>query len=222
MTLLELLAAIENAPDDLPLVFETDRGPIGAGYHLTELKLARIESIDCGATIERWRETTLQLLDGVGEDHMPIGTFRKILDQSMQQIDGLGSSPLRIEFAHGNAGMQIYEPEAPEISRSKVALHMQPRHAACKPAARSGGSGAVVECCGAPSEGDQNSADVRAAMGDKAGDQGCCGGPAEDGSDACCVRDAEAKASGKAGCGCADTAPHAEGRVERSAHACCG
>ena len=202
MNLNDLQSELENVPTDLPLVFVTGEGPIGAGYHVTELKLADIVSIDCGAQTERWSEATLQLLDGHGDADMPVGKFRAIVGQSMASVEGLGVSPLHVEFAHGNAGLQIFEIAEAVISDDNIALSLVPLRAVCKPAKRMAGVGA--ECCGATGQDVGLLVDAASTqVGDvNPVDRGCCGGPVAEGVDACCVKDADAKAAGQAGCGC--------------------
>ena len=155
MTLDELLALTTSLPANHSLVFTTDDGPIGAGYHVTELKLANIVSIDCGARTSSWSEASLQLLDGQGRGHMPVGKFTSILARSLQKVDGLGASPAFVEFGHRNAGMQIFQPGEPEISGETVTLRLKPVRAHCKPAqearraekAAAIGTGASNPCC---------------------------------------------------------------------------
>lgn len=148
MTLDDLVAATRALPADAPLVFSTKDGPIGEGYHVTELKLARIDSIDCGARTDAWTEATLQLLDGRGRSHMPVGRFAGILEQSARHIDGLGGSPLRVEFAHGNDGLGIFDISAPELADGRVSLKLEPIRAHCKPAATATQTGTTAACCG--------------------------------------------------------------------------
>lgn len=148
MTPDDLLALTRALPGDAPLEFTTEGGTIGPGYHVTELKMAQIVSVDCGARKSAWTEATLQLLDGEGGAHMTVGKFSKILAQSARHLDGLGSSPLRVEFAHGNVGMQIFEPTEPKLEDGIVTLGLRPVRAHCKPAIEwrqfTGASG----CCG--------------------------------------------------------------------------
>ncbi|MEM9146246.1 MAG: DUF6428 family protein [Pseudomonadota bacterium] len=134
MTPDDLIAVTRARPSEAPLVFSTDAGPIGAGYHVTELKLARISSIDCVGRTDAWTEVALQLLDGQGASHMAVGKFTRILEQSTRRVECLGTSPLRIEFAHGNDGLRIYEPSAPELINGAVSLRLRSIHAQCKPA----------------------------------------------------------------------------------------
>jgi len=153
MTLDDLLVAAQALPPERPLVFVTDDGPIGPGYHVTELKLARIVSIDCGARTSSWSETVLQLLDAQGRLHMPVSKFASILAQSVRKVDGLGASPAFVEFGHHNAGMQIFQPEEPELIDGEVVLRLHPVRAQCKPAFKataavhSGGCGGPNSCC---------------------------------------------------------------------------
>ena len=45
----ELIAKLEDASGDAPLIFVNENGPTNAGYHVTEVKLASVESLDCSA-----------------------------------------------------------------------------------------------------------------------------------------------------------------------------
>ena len=97
-----LRAALTEDDLDRKLIFATVDGEIGAGYHVTELKLAEVQGIDCGANQRGWRETVVQLLDGHGREHMSVGKFTAILDQSIKALPGLGDASVRIEFAPRN------------------------------------------------------------------------------------------------------------------------
>lgn len=117
----ERLAAL---PPDAPLVFRTAQGEIRGGYHVTELKLAEINSIDCAARQSRWRELTLQLLDGAGGAHMPARKLQGILAQSARHLDGVGHTPMRVEFAHDNSGMRIHQLAPPRFEAGRVVIDL--------------------------------------------------------------------------------------------------
>ena len=134
MTLNELTADLYRFPAEAALLFETDSGPIGAGYHVTELKLSEVTSIDCGGTLSSWRETALQLLDGSGDRPMQVGKFLAIADKSSKAIPGLGSCPLRVEFSHGNTGKQIFQPGSATLLNGIVSVPLLGDPATCKPA----------------------------------------------------------------------------------------
>ncbi|MVO15471.1 DUF6428 family protein [Parasedimentitalea huanghaiensis] len=130
-----------------PLVFETNEGEIGGGYHVTELKQAIITSIDCGGNIDDWRETHVQLLDGQTGEHMSVGKFAAIADKSMAKVQHLGEAPLYFEFALKNNGLRRYQIEALTPDASKIIVLLTEGRAVCKPAA----AGKAVEtangCC---------------------------------------------------------------------------
>mgnify|MGYP000047113328 CR=1 FL=1 len=134
MNLNDLIAGLDDNGDQTPVVFVTEDGAVGAGYHVTELKHAEITGIDCAARVTTWVETTMQLLDGEGRSHMTLGKLRGILRQSASAVPGLADAPLRVEFAHGNTGMSMFEVVLPEVHDDCVMIRLVANHAVCKPA----------------------------------------------------------------------------------------
>lgn len=153
MTPQSLLDGLQKMPADLPLVFQTGEGTIGAGYHVTEFKVAKVGSIDCGGRLASWTEAALQLLDGQGGSHMKVGKFNNILEQSIARLTGLGESPLQVEFAHKNQGMRIYDLAAPELSGRAVAVRLRDVRAHCKPALEHVAATDKSGCCGSSASG---------------------------------------------------------------------
>ncbi|WP_299473068.1 DUF6428 family protein [uncultured Roseibium sp.] len=148
MTPSELLQTLQAMPGDLPLVFQTEGGDIGDGYHVTEFKLANIKGIDCGARQSAWTEATLQLLDGQGGGHMKVGKFTSILRQSVAKVQGLGDSLLHVEFAHENKGMRIYDVSEPVLRDDVVGVGLSEIRAYCKPAQEHIAKSGTAGCCG--------------------------------------------------------------------------
>ena len=149
MTPQDLLDALSTLPPDAPLVFQTDAGPIRGGYHVTEWRQNRVDSIDCGAHTASWTEAILQLLDGSGGRHMTVGRFVTILGQSIRHVDGLADSPIQVEFAPGNAGLRLYRPETPRQDDGAVTLRLTESTALCKPAQQALDRVIAAGCCGA-------------------------------------------------------------------------
>ena len=59
MTTQEFIAQLRRTPDK-PLVFVDAEGDtIHAGYHLTEIKAAKFDTVDCGGEKNRWSETVM-------------------------------------------------------------------------------------------------------------------------------------------------------------------
>ncbi len=132
-TLTDLLTDLKTLDPDLPLVFATNAGEIGGGYHVTELKRAEINSIDCGGTLSAWVETNLQLLDGSGRDHMKVGKFIAIAERSLAAVDGLAEGQLAFEYSPENIGLHRYSAAEIRSLPDKVLLHLSEDRAACKP-----------------------------------------------------------------------------------------
>ena len=144
-TLNTLRAELTDADLDRRLVFATIDGPIGAGYHVTEFKLAQVQSIDCGARTANWQEAQMQILDGYGESHMTVAKFTAIADQTVNAIPALGDVPITIEFAPRNQGLHLYQIGAVQRTDTDLIVGLQDRQAACKPAASSSSGGSA--CC---------------------------------------------------------------------------
>jgi len=54
---------------DKSLLFEYKSGHfVGANYHITEVKNISIESVDCGAGTDFWKETIIQLWESPKEN----------------------------------------------------------------------------------------------------------------------------------------------------------
>lgn len=153
-TLQGLLDALP-ADTDVPLIFTTDQGEISAGYHVTEFRLARIDAIDCGRGQSSWTEGHVQLLDGsqMASEHMNVGKFRQIAQQSIRALPGLGAATLVVEFAPGNAAFSRFSPASVASSQGAIYIDLQAHHAVCKPAVRhsdmpgSVGTIATSACC---------------------------------------------------------------------------
>lgn len=151
-TLAQLQARLESTPADFGVVFRCDRREIGGGYHVTELKHASLDSIDCGGRMHRWREAHLQLLDAPGDRHMRAGKLAGILRKSLEGIPALRDVPMQVEFAPQNRGIGRHRIAGIDADESRLFIDLEPGTALCKPAAdiRMDSDGA---CCGAPSQG---------------------------------------------------------------------
>ncbi len=136
MTFANLLNQLKSHDPTLPLVFQSQEGDIGAGYHVTELRQNSSVGIDCGGTIERWEDARLQLLDGQGGRHMSVGKFSKILEVSLQRMPELADLPLQVEYAPKNLGLRLMSLGDPVAGDEAVVVALGDQAAQCKPAAR--------------------------------------------------------------------------------------
>lgn len=150
MTLLDLLEHAKSQPETASVHFSANGQSINAGYHITELKHAKVSSIDCGGNEDQFDEVTLQLLDGHGGQAMSAGKLSKILNHSLQAIPALANTDLRVEFAPQNDGLHIYEMQGVAATEGQLTIALSNGAAVCKPAQAAGascGSQAKTACC---------------------------------------------------------------------------
>lgn len=143
-TLDALLIPLTEAPAEARVQFRTPQGEIGAGAHLTELKLAQVSSIDCGGRLSDWTEAQLQLLDSQTGTPLTAGKIADILHRSAQALPGLLTAALSIEAAPGNHGLRRYRIGSVQATGAQIVVDLAPEHAQCKPAQQ-----ASLSCCGA-------------------------------------------------------------------------
>ncbi|MDF0600851.1 DUF6428 family protein [Psychromarinibacter sp. C21-152] len=146
-TLDAFLTTLRSADPNLPTRFRTPGGDLGAGFHITELKHADIESIDCGGRRSRFREAVVQVLDGRGPRAMPAGKMAAILARSLTEIPGLGDAPFAVECAPANRGLTRYRADVPRIEDGHLVIALSPEHAVCKPMADRAGCAPKTPCC---------------------------------------------------------------------------
>lgn len=157
-TFSDLLEDLQTSDPTQPLIFATDDGEIGAGYHVTELRHSTSTGIDCGGQIESWQETRLQLLDAQGVTHMSVGKFRSILHKSLSALPELANAPLLVEFGHNNSALALKTVKKPIVLDGAVIVGLGEARAVCKPAQRRSNSHtqSTLACCGSVERNVQN------------------------------------------------------------------
>lgn len=144
----DLVTALDGLASDTQVGFATEAGTIGGDYHITELKLADIRSIDCGGRESRWREAALQLLDGNGEGWMSAGKMASILRRCISALPELAEVPLSVEFSHGNRGLGRYTARHPMVRDGRAVVALIGGAAQCKPAVDTDCCTVATGCCG--------------------------------------------------------------------------
>ncbi|WP_018997398.1 DUF6428 family protein [Hirschia maritima] len=133
MTLKKLKDELSSLPPESPVIFYTDTDKIDGNYHVTELKLARIDSIDCVGRRSDREEAFLQLLDGHGGDYMTNAKFSGILEQSINSVKRLGDAPVFAEFGAKNSILSIYHIAEPELQNDQILIHLVSTRSKCRP-----------------------------------------------------------------------------------------
>ena len=57
----EFISELRRAPENQLLFVDGKGHAVHAGYHLTELKAASLDTVDCGGQANQWQETIVQL-----------------------------------------------------------------------------------------------------------------------------------------------------------------
>lgn len=146
-TLTDFLQQLDQANPEAGVIFVTEDGPVGGGYHITELKHGSIDSIDCGGRQSSWSEVAIQVLDVYGESPMPVERLRGILARSIEAITGLAAAPVHVEFGHKNQSLSRYDIAGLDIGPTAVRVSLARAHASCKPTAERALSVQSTSCC---------------------------------------------------------------------------
>lgn len=133
-TLTRLRTELE-AHSALPLVFTYGGKAIAAGYHMTEVKAAKLSSLDCGANPESWSETIIQLWDveSPGATHMKVAKFLGILSQVERRVALDPEALLIVEAGDSVSPMQVFTVGNIAAMSDHVEVTLAPRPATCKP-----------------------------------------------------------------------------------------
>jgi hypothetical protein len=135
---------------DKALVIDYGGRTIRPGYHVTEVKAGSFATLDCGGNPDSWRETILQVEDLApegGQDFMPVGKFRNILDQVEKRVTLDPDARLTFEVGPPAAPMQVFDVDALRIGDAEIVLQLSARSAVCKPRHRATQQAEVASCC---------------------------------------------------------------------------
>lgn len=149
----------ENAGKSL--LFEYRHGQtVGANYHITEVKNITIDSVDCGAKTDYWKETLIQLWESPNEkekqDYMSASKALEILNR----VDKLKpmEKGVEVKFEYGNTDFhtaQLFVNDH-EIDGENLTLKLGVVRTDCKAKEECGVPeevGAVEEPCCPPNSG---------------------------------------------------------------------
>ena len=136
MTTQEFIAALRKAPES-QLIFENEVGDtVRAGSHLTEIKAAHFDTVDCGGQTNHWVETIVQLwvpADAGDEDeYMTAGKFLRIFDKVTAMIPLQLEAEIRVEYGDENFFPSLYHVESVICERGTTRVLLTPPATTCK------------------------------------------------------------------------------------------
>jgi hypothetical protein len=115
-------------------VDENDR-TIHRGYHVTELKAATFDTVDCGGQKNRWHETIVQLWvpeDEESDEFMTANKFLSIYDQVSGMIALDPEAEIRFEYGDENFPPSNYHVEQVREDERTIRVELLPPQATCK------------------------------------------------------------------------------------------
>ena len=141
----DLIATLRRSPSK-QLIFVNENGvSIHAGYHLTELKAASFDTVDCGGRKNQWRETIVQLwVPGESDnDFMTAEKFLSIFDKVSGMISLDSEAEIRFEYGDENFFPSNYHVERITEGKAKIRVQLSPPQTTCKARDRAD----AQECC---------------------------------------------------------------------------
>ena len=149
MKLEEFIGRLDGK-EGLDLEFTVSGRRISGSYHITEIKSARIESVDCGGTLNRWTEVVFQLLEPGQDDpsrRMTVGRARKIYDDAsrIQVFDR--DAEVIFEYEPNGAPTALLRVGSITAGRERAVVALESSGTQCKPASRSAEARAESSGC---------------------------------------------------------------------------
>jgi len=158
----EFLSLLKEHPNK-SLLFEYKAGHfVGANYHITEIKNITVDSVDCGAGIDFWKETIIQLWESPTEkDKRDYMTAFKALG-ILNKVDSIKTMEknAEVKFEYSNANFhtaQLFANDF-ELANNQLILKLNTEPTDCK----------AKDTCGVPVEMETTEA------GSCAPGSGCC------------------------------------------------
>jgi hypothetical protein len=145
----EFISALRAAPDNQLIFLDLDGHAIHSGYHLTELKAATFETVDCGGQTNRWPETVVQLWvpANVESDYMTATKFLNIFDKVRGMIPLDLDAEIRVEYGDENFFPSTYHVRAVTDDQDTTCVLLEPSATTCKARDRRAAGAHLQVCC---------------------------------------------------------------------------
>jgi hypothetical protein len=143
----EFISELRAAPPNR-LSFVNEAGDsVHVGYHLTELKAASLQTVDCGGQVNHWEETIAQLWvpPDADDTQMTAGKFLTIFDRVRGMIPLNPDAVLRIEYGDNNFFPSTYHIRSVTRGATETRVLLEPPAATCK--ARQRQDCSAEACC---------------------------------------------------------------------------
>jgi hypothetical protein len=153
----EFISELRAAPDHQLLFVDPEGHTVHSGYHLTELKAASFDTVDCGGQANQWQETIVQLWvpSAAHDDYMTSAKFLKIVDKLRGMIPLKLDAKIRVEYGDENFFPSTYHVRSVTRDQSITRVLLAPPQTTCKARDRRVAASPATEaqaCCAPQSE----------------------------------------------------------------------
>jgi len=148
MTTHDFISRLRQASGKQLVFVNSDGTTIHGGYHLTELKAASFDTVDCGAQKNQWNETIVQLWVPEGEENgevMTAAKFLSIYDKVARLIPLDSTAEIRFEYGDDNFPPSNYHVEMMSENEAELRVQLRLPQTTCKARDR---REAGAACCG--------------------------------------------------------------------------
>ena len=143
----ELLSILEQNPT-LGLQFEVEQGIyVAPTFHITEIKNATIESVDCGGNPDSYKQTIVQLMVDPNEAPRKPWSGQKALS-IFNKVDAVkpivGDAEIFFEYGDEHIRTSHFSVEDIQIDPEKISVQLFAKPTVCKPRLV---NGQMQACC---------------------------------------------------------------------------
>lgn len=149
MTTKEFIEALRASPEKTLIFMNGNGDAVRPGFHLTEIKAARYETVDCGGKTNQWHETIFQLWvpDDADDEYMPAQKFISIFDRVRSLIDVDLATEARIEYGDDDFFPSVYSIESIASGSGALRVVLAPPATTCKARDRKLDAKPLETCC---------------------------------------------------------------------------
>ena len=138
----EFIAELRRVPQNQLIFVDGNGHAVHSGYHLTELKAASLDTVDCGGQANQWQETIVQLWVPANpdNDYMSAAKFLKIFDKVGGMIPLNLDAAIRVEYGDENFFPSTYDVRLIKHTEDVTRVLLQAPETTCKVRDRRGKS----------------------------------------------------------------------------------
>lgn len=148
MTTHDFISRLRSFPAKQLIFTNSEGATIHGGYHLTELKAASLDTVDCGAEKNHWNETIVQLWvpeEAENGEFMTVAKFLSIYDKVARLISLDPTAEIRFEYGDENFPPSNYHVENISEISGEIRVQLRLPQTTCKARDRRQSGEA---CCG--------------------------------------------------------------------------